>query len=248
MDPGIYKNPSIYIGSLRVDEPVTMITDILVSVVCFYVYYLLRKEKLDSRLKVLYEYFFLFMGIATCVGGIVGHGFTYLLSIYWKIPGWYLSMFAIAFAERASILYAGKLIRPAFAQFFVWLNIFELIIFLILSVLTMNFYFVVGHSAYGLLVVIASFQAYIYYRTRHRGSKMFLIAVFYSALAGLIYLNQWAISKWFNHIDIGHVFMALSCWYIYLGAKGNMEEPDYGIAGHSSSPEKNSKNTLLPDL
>lgn len=230
MNPGMYKNPSIEVFGLRVDEPVTMITDILVSVVCFYAYAQLMKMKKRDRLHVLYRYFFLLMGLATLLGGLVGHGFNYALSIYWKIPGWYLSMFAIAFAERASILYSANLIKPASATFFTWLNIIELIFFLIISVLTLNFYFVVGHSAYGLLVVIAGFQGYIYYRTRHIGSKMFLKAVLWSGIGAIIYLNQWALSNWFNHIDIGHVLMAVSSWYIYKGAVYNMQDPTYRIA------------------
>lgn len=230
MDPGIYKNPSIDVFGIRVDEPVTMITDVLVSVVCFYAYYRLMQVKKRDRLHFLYRYFFLLMGIATFLGGLVGHSFNYALSIYWKVPGWYLSMFAIAFAERASILYSAKLIKPASASFFTWLNIAELLFFLVISVLTMNFYFVVGHSAYGLMVVIAGFQGYIYYRTRHIGSKMFLKAVIWSGVGAIFYLNQWALSKWFNHIDIGHVLMALSSWYIYKGAVWNMQDPEYRIS------------------
>jgi len=200
MDPAIYKNPSIEVLGIRVDEPVTMITDVLVAVVCFYAYARLMQVKKRDRLHFLYRYFFLLMGIATFLGGIVGHSFNYALSIYWKVPGWYLSMFAIAFAERASILYASQLIKPASARFFTWLNIAELLFFLVISVLTMNFYFVVGHSAYGLLVVIAGFQGYIYYKTRHIGSKMFLKAVFWSGVGAVFYLNQWALSKWWVYV------------------------------------------------
>jgi len=231
MDPGIYKNPSIDIFGLRVDEPITMLTDVLVSIVCCYAYLKLRKTEPRDRLHLLYRYFFLLMGVATFLGGLIGHSFNYALSIYWKIPGWYLSMLAIAFAERASILYSAKLIKPVYATFFTWLNIVELLFFLVISVISLNFYFVVGHSAYGLLVVIAGFQGYIYSRTRQLGSKMFLYAVAWSGLAAVIYLNQWALSKWFNHIDIGHVLMAVSSWYIYKGAIYQIQDSEYQLSG-----------------
>ncbi|MEL6256293.1 MAG: hypothetical protein AAFR87_30090 [Bacteroidota bacterium] len=227
MNPGVYKNPSIEIFNIRIDEPVTMITDVLVSVVCFYAYWELMRMEIRNRIHFFYRSFFLLMGLATFWGGIIGHSFVYALSIEWKIPGWFLSMLAIAFAERACILYAKPLIQKGFGEFFTWLNIFELILFMIISVLTLNFYFVVGHSAYGLVVVMASFQMYVYFRTRHKGSLQFLYAVIWSALGALIFINQWAISKWFNHIDIGHVLMAMSSWNIYKGAVLNLQQPEY---------------------
>ncbi|MEM8889236.1 MAG: hypothetical protein AAGD28_14765 [Bacteroidota bacterium] len=227
MNPGIYKNPSIEIFNIRVDEPVTMLTDVLVSAVCFYAYWELMRLEVRNRIHFFYRAFFLLMGLATFWGGLIGHSFVYALSLEWKIPGWFMSMFAIAFAERACILYAKPLIKKGLGEFFTWLNIVELILFMIISVWTLNFYFVVGHSAYGLVIVMASFQWYVYYRTGHKGSLQFLYAVIWSALGALIFINQWAISKWFNHIDIGHVLMAMSSWNIYKGAVLNLQQPNY---------------------
>lgn len=224
-----YKNPSIDIFGVRLDEPVTMLTDLLVTAVCIYAWMRLRKRKDTSLIHSFYTYFFLTMGIATALGGFIGHSFNYALSIYWKIPGWYVSMISIALAERASIFYAKKLIKPAFAQFFKWLNVAELVTFMIISVVTMDFYFVVGHSAYGMLIVVAGFQGYVFYKTRQKGSYYFLIGILWSTFGAVVYVQEWAISNWFNHMDIGHVLMALTTYYCYLGAKYNLDDPDYKI-------------------
>lgn len=52
------------------------------------------------------------MGIATMVGGVIGHGLLYAYSFAWKLPGWLTSMFSIALIERASIEQARKQISP----------------------------------------------------------------------------------------------------------------------------------------
>ena len=127
-------------------------------------------------------------------------------------------MFSVAFLERASIFHAFPLIRPGLARFFSILNIVELLFFLVISVVTMNFYFVMGHAAYGILIVTGGFQGYVYYRTRHKGSRLFLIGIFWATVGAAFFVNEWALGIWFNHMDIAHVMMAVGCWYFYLGA------------------------------
>ncbi len=235
MQPSIYRNPSIDILGLRVDEPITMLTDVLVTVVCWYAFYKLGKMKDPmnggptgaSRASILrlVRGYFLTMGMATLLGGVIGHSFNYALSIYWKIPGWYVSMFSVALLERASIFHAFPLIRPSLARFFAVVNIVELLFFLVISVATMNFYFVMGHAAYGILIVTGGFQGYVFYRTRHEGSRLFLMGIIMSTIGALFFVMQWAPSIWFNHMDIAHVMMAVACWYFYLGGKKIVEKP-----------------------
>src|SRR3546814_4948429 len=50
--------------------------------------------------------YFLFIGIATFIGAIVGHGFLYALSPSWKILGWGFGMVAINVMERVMINYS----------------------------------------------------------------------------------------------------------------------------------------------
>ena len=98
--------PSIYICNIRLDEPVTTITDLVVSVMCFYAFYQLNSIPKKNKVHWNLKYYFLSMGLATLIGGVIGHGFLYLFSFAWKLPGWLTSMFSIALLERASILYA----------------------------------------------------------------------------------------------------------------------------------------------
>ena len=78
---------SIDIAGIKILEPVTTITDLLVTVVCFYAFFHLRthSHKQTKHVK-FYRYFFLFMGLATLLGGIIGHAFLYLFTFAWKVP------------------------------------------------------------------------------------------------------------------------------------------------------------------
>ena len=151
--------------------------------------------------------------------------FLYALSFPWKLPGWITSMFAIMLVERASIEFARPLINPKLGKIFGWINLIELAAFITVTLSTLNFFFVEMHVAYGLLVVVSGFNIYIYRKIRTKGSLLFLIAVAFSGIAALIYMNEWDISKWFDHSDLSHILLVISASFFYLGARKILTDP-----------------------
>jgi hypothetical protein len=217
--------PSVEYFGIRIDEPVTTFTDLIVSAVCFYAFFQLHKISLKNKVHWNLKYYFLSMALATLIGGVIGHGFLYLFSFAWKLPGWLTSMFSIALLERASILYAKPLVKPKVGNFFAWMNIIELSTFVIVTFSTLNFFFVEVHSAYGLLVIVTSFNFVVYRKRKSEASKLFLIAVGVSAISALIFMNEIGISKWFNHYDISHILMSISAFVFYKGSLKMIEDP-----------------------
>ncbi len=224
--------PSIYLFNIRIDEPVTMLTDLVVAGICFYAFFRLKRIPIQNKVHRYLRIYFVSMGIATTIGGVVGHGFLYLFNYNeslevspWKLPGWITSMISIAMIERASIRHAGKLISPRVINLFAWVNIIELLTFMSITLLTLNFFFVEAHSAYGLLIVVAGFNLYLYLKTRDMASSYFLIAVAVSAVSALVFMNEWGICKWYNHYDISHSVMAASAWFFYKGAMVAIFDP-----------------------
>ena len=211
--------PSIELLGIRLDEPVNCATDLLVTSVCWYAWYKLHKEQSAQRSVQLMKYYFLVMGVATLLGGFLGHAFKYALSPEWKIPGWVVSMFAVMLIERAAIEHARPLIKPRLGYFFLGLNIVELTVLLFLAVIMLEFNYVLGHSAYGLGAVVGGFHLFVFIKTKSLASRRMLQAVLIAGLGALFYINQWAPSKWFNHLDIGHTTMAIGSWFFYLGSK-----------------------------
>lgn len=210
--------PSVYLGTLRIDEPVNMVTDLLVSVMCYFAWFQLRKRSLSSRTHGYLQLYFFLLGTATLLGGVIGHGFLYAFSFAWKLPGWLVSMLSVALIERSSIEHAKSLILPKIGKFFLVLNILELITIMSITMYTLRFGWVEFHSGYGLLAVVLPFHSYVYFKTRDRGSFIMIMGVGVASMAALIYMNQISISPWFNYIDISHVLMAIAVYIFYRGA------------------------------
>ena len=229
-----FKQPSIFIHGIRVDEPVTVVTDLMVSAVCFYAFFKLNQLNSGNKVHMYLKYYFLTMAMATGIGGLLGHGFLYVFEKSidismdvspWKLPAWLISMFSIMLIERAAIEYARPIINPKIGTFFSWLNIFEFLTFVTITFTSLNFFFVQVHAAYGLLIVVTSFSIYVYWKQRTRGSKIFLVAVSFAALSALIFLNKWGISPWFTHFDVSHTLMTISAWFFYKGGKQIIIDP-----------------------
>jgi hypothetical protein len=210
--------PSIYPFGIRIDEPVATATDVLVSAVCFYAFYKLTQKKLPGRAQWYFRYYFLLIGIATFLGGVIGHGFLYALSFPWKLPGWTISMVSVALIERSAISHARRLIKRAVVRFFLVVNIVELVIIMTLTLTTLDFFWVEFHSAYGLLIVVFSFHAHTYYRTKDKGSATIMWAVGITAIASLVFMNELSPHTWFNYLDLSHTLLAIASYVFYRGA------------------------------
>ncbi|MDZ7649837.1 MAG: hypothetical protein U5K54_23350 [Cytophagales bacterium] len=158
------------------------------------------------------------MGLATFFGGVLGHGFLYVFSFAWKLPGWILSMLSIALIERSSIENARPLVDARIGKFFLILNIIELLTVMTITISTLNFKWVELHSGYGLLAVVLTFHGFVYLKTRNKGSGNIIIGVGFASLAALIFMNEISPHIWFNHIDLSHVLIAVAAQFFFRGA------------------------------
>ncbi len=220
--------PSIFPFGIRIDEPVTTLTDVLVAAVCFYAFFKLRKVSDGSLLHKLVLWYFALMGGATLIGGIIGHAFLYALSFNWKLPGWLLSMLAINLLERVMIRFSKPVLSTNRARFFSYFNIAELVAFAALAFGYLNFRFVEIHSVYGLLVVVFGFCVFNYRKNHGREVvRQFMIATGFAFIAAVIFVAKWDIDQWFRHVDMAHVFMAISAWFFYVGSQKLMSHTAY---------------------
>ena len=104
-----YQNPTIYIGNLRVDEPITTLTDLVFIGVCFFAFFKTKNISSDKGLN-LYRWFFLLTGASTLVAALIGHAFLYYFGAEAKIYGWVTGIFGTCFAQFAALYHARKTI------------------------------------------------------------------------------------------------------------------------------------------
>ena len=85
MDPTQISQPDYVLFGLRILEPVTTITDILVAAVCLYSFWQLNRGPLSGKTILFMKWYFFSMGLATFLGGIIGHGFLYAFNEHWIV-------------------------------------------------------------------------------------------------------------------------------------------------------------------
>ena len=215
----IEPQPSVELFGLVLHTPVTAFTDVIVAAINLVAYIRLNRLQKTGEVHRLFKYYFLSMSMATFLGGVVGHALMHYLPFFMKLPGWITSMLSVALLERAVIQYTRKLINPKIGLFFSRLNIVELLTFLILSLVTLNFQFVLIHAAYGMAIVVLGFTGFIYMKEKSKGSKLILQAVLVCSIGAFFFVFEIGLNKWFNHVDISHVFMMIGSILYYKGAR-----------------------------
>lgn len=220
-----YEKIVVSIGDIMVWEPVVTLTDLLVSAVCFYFFYRLQKKKLPGKMYLLFKWHFFTMGVATLFGGLFGHAFLYVVNISWKLPGWIISMASISLLERAFIEHTVQMVGKKTRFWFKLANNVELLVFMSLTIYSLNFQFVEFHSGFGILAVIFPLQTFMYQKTKDPGSKTVFGVVFLAIISAIVFINQISLHPWFNHISLSHVLMVFMVILLYKTAISLHYEP-----------------------
>lgn len=210
---------TIHVLGLRIDEPVVTATDLLVSALCFIYAYKIHQWNKKEKVYLYFKLYFLLMGVATALGGLIGHAFLYAFSFHWKLPGWITSMISIMFVERAAIEHTKIWLKKSIVNSLLTINIIEFIVFLTLTIVTLDFFYVEFHSGYGLMFVVLSMEVILLIKTKNQASKLILTGVAFAAIAALFFMNEISPHQWFNYLSVSHVLMAVAATFFYLGTR-----------------------------
>ncbi len=213
-----FQNPDVYIGSLRVQEPVTVATDLLVVLTGLYVFFTTQSTEQNRYVK-LYRYFFLVTSLSTFVSAVIGHAFLYRFDFSAKIYGWLLGTASIAFAQFASLYHAQQKIKSQTFVYLFWFNIIETLITYVLLFVVFKFVVVEIYSAIGLLLIVVPLELLYYKKTKSPLSKYVLIGIGVAVLSIICHVLKIAYSVWFNHMDLAHIIMAISVLTMGIGLK-----------------------------
>lgn len=209
--------PPIYISNLRIGEPVTTVTDILVTVVCFYAFIKLRGEE-NSPLRWSFRYYFLLLGLATLWGAFFAHAFAYSLSQVWKEPGWIMSTWAISLLAYAMISHHRQLIEKIY-NILVGLVVIELLFVMGATIYTQEFKWAGFHSVFGLGLISGALSLASYIKNADKGSRLVVIAIIFLVISGIVFSAKLSIHLWFNHVDLTHVIMCVASYILYRGGE-----------------------------
>lgn len=213
-----YLQPSIEILNLRIDEPITTVTDLFFAAICFYAFFRIRKMEYAGRVKWYFKYYFLALGFGALFGGILGHAFLYRLSPSWQLLSWVSSLLAVALVAHAVVELSRPLVKPWFSRWVGIINILILALAIFFTLWTLAFLPVTCYSLFGIVVLVGSFSYYTYHKTRKKGVGWLMVAVGVGFISALVFSFEWGLSPWFNHNDLSHVILSFSAFGMYRGA------------------------------
>lgn len=211
----MHPQPSIDISGITVLEPTTTLTNLMIAAMSFWAYARPRKTGDRSPHTSLIKGFFLFMGYATVMGGLLGHGFLYILGFKGKIPGWLFSMISVAFLERTAIVYTREQIQSDWVRWINYANILELIVFFGIVLFTLEFKYVEMHALYGLGLVVMPLNIWVVAKNKSIVSQWMLWGVLIGIITGVVHTLKLSLHVFFNHADIAHVLMIGSIYCFY---------------------------------
>ncbi len=208
--------PTIIIGDWILSEPVTFLTDLLVSLTSFYALFgLYLKNRVKTNRDIFRILFFLLMALSSLTGG-----FSHLLSEYidksLAYSSWITSLYAVLMLEVWALsFYDNKKTLP------VWV-IMSVVFAIVATVLVMifkSFNVIVVHSVIGVLGISLTIRASMASKFNKQIFRKFLYGVIFSVLSGIAFIPILKIHDWFNNADFGHVLLAVSIYFFYRGAK-----------------------------
>jgi len=214
-----YIQPSVEILNLRVDEPITTATDLLLAAICFYAYYRIRQQETIGKVKWYFKYYFLTLGLSAMFGGLFGHAFLYSLSPPWRLVSWMLTLLSVALLTFALLEVAKPLVKPRITRLIFRFNLLLLAIAVLYTMWSLAFSPVKYYTIFGMVVMVGSLSYFIYRRTASRGVIKLMGAVAIGLLSALVFSYELGLSPLFNHNDIRHVILSYSALTAYKGAE-----------------------------
>lgn len=206
--------PFITFLDLHFTEPLTLITDWMVAFSCFVFAHKLYKSRNENILQRYWAVFFLFIGLASFIGG-VAHGFIEYVGKMTHYAAWILSSLAILSAQLATI---PMISNKQTVNTLRLLACLELLASVIAIWYFESFDIVRINSAFGLLVVILPILIYHYQKNRDTGSGVIIIGILSNMIPGLIHAFNISYNQWFNANDISHLSMILCFYIMFKGA------------------------------
>lgn len=198
------------LGDLLVLEPVTVLTDWMITAACFYFAYKLPKSKLTTP----FIAFFILQGLSTLFGG-VAHGFLYEYGITMHQVAWIfagLAVYALQWSVQTQLPTVGWQIS---------LTVLTTLQFAIFAFFALQpdarFLPVVINTAVALLVFVLPITLYLKSRFQYAWTVFFIKAIGVLALAGIVNAVGFHPFKWFNGNDISHLVIIASMYFFYRG-------------------------------
>lgn len=208
----------IVLSGLIVFEPVTILTNALITAFCIFAFF--RINKVKQVLNYYWARFFLFIGTSSLLGS-VAHGIHYQWGSFFLNVMIFamnaISLIAIYYCFKAAHHYYFSS-RQRQGNYSTYIVVGWIIILLIITLLQNNFLLIKIHAG-----IVLSYSLIIHLITYKKpGSKLIAWGIIVSFLPIIVHSLHFSLSEWFNYKDIAHVIMLVSLAMIYSGVQKKM--------------------------
>ncbi len=213
-----YIQPSIEIGNLRIDEPMTVLTDLLLAGICFLAYFRLRQLNNSNRIGRYFAAYFLCLGLGSFFGALLSHAFIYKLPVHLKLLSWLFVLLSVGFLSVASLDMARPLLNPVFSRIISRLNVLLFIVAAFYTIWNLAFSPVKYYTIFGMVIMVGLLSIFVYRKTGKKGHARLATAVGIGILSVFVFSYEWGFGPWFNHNDLSHVILSFATILLYKGA------------------------------
>lgn len=196
---------------LCLQEPMALVTNWVVAIIAFILYFRLRKP--ENEFQHYWRKFYFFFGLGTFFSGF-GHVLFNYFDVYGKYPTWILGMIAAYHAGKAMI--SLNVLNRSTERTYNYILYAKILTFALLALMFKSFIFVMADAAITYLFFCLGFGAY-YWRKGIRSFKYTVVAVLILFPSIFIFTLKFNPHIWFNKDDLSHILMAFTIIFFYLG-------------------------------
>lgn len=208
---------TIYIGDFALHQPVTVLTNCIITVLCFYFYLQLNRSALQNDSIINWKRFFLLLSLASLLGGI-SHGFFAShegagYKSFW-LTMQALNIFSVYRAQQATLHSA---LAHSDKKYYWNLSYHtQLILFFVAIFIFQNFLVVIIDTAVGLIpiMIIHFIDAK---KVKESGWIAYGILILF--LSAIVNAAKFSFCPYFNYQDIAHVFAMINLTLMFIGIK-----------------------------
>lgn len=205
---------TLSIGDLVIYEPVTAITDYIITIIALLFY--IRIKPANETVKN-WRLFFLLLGISTLFGG-TSHAF-FPVHDGWQYKSFWLPMqlingFAIYFAQQATLL--SVLQNSGNSKTWKYIYIIQLITYIVVLMIVQKYIVTIIENALGLIpIMILHLRA----GTGKESYKLIGYGIAVSFITAIVHGLKFSLHDYFNYNDIAHIFIMISLYIMYKGVR-----------------------------
>ena len=195
---------SLYLG-IKILEPTTAATDLLLSFFCVYFYYKLKLPTKSEPLLKFWRLFFLIFGITTFIG-TMAHGLKFYMSekLFWNV--WMAMNLSSVLSSYFLLLATIEMVRKDNTVLLKKLKVLARIVTLTITIVTivLNDFSMIKIYA-GVVVILALYRNFTTFRQGIKGSGQIAFGFAFSILSILVHTTGFSLHEYFNFKDLSHI-------------------------------------------